>query len=150
LVDDPQLRALVAHEVIHIVHNDFRFARARATVAVLGGFVLGTVAWIASGYETKNLPIFIAGFIFGIMLIRVLLSPLNRRCEVRADLEGAALSGDARATAEALAIAHAQSNEARERLHGRPPWRWLLFPLSWRMPTHPRMGDRVARLNDLP
>jgi Zn-dependent protease with chaperone function len=150
IIDDSQLRALVAHEVIHIVHNDFRYARVRALVALLGGVALGTVTWIAAGYQIKNLPIFLAAFMFGIVLIRVLLSPLNRRCEVRADVEGAALGGSANSLVEVLTITHARSDETRERLHGRPPWRWLMAPLMWRLPTHPRLADRVARLNDLP
>jgi Zn-dependent protease with chaperone function len=81
------------------------------------------------------------------MLISLLLSPLNRRLEVRADVEGAALGGDAQAVAEALIVAYSISDETRDRLYGRPPWRWLLAPLSWRMPTHPPLDVRIARLS---
>jgi len=148
-VSDRELRALVAHEVIHIVHNDIKLAKVRSVVGLVGGFGLGTAIWIAAGYEIKNLPIFLAAFMLGVLLIRVLLSPLNRRREIRADVEGVALSGDATAAADALTIAYAQSTAARERLYGRPPWRWLLSPLDWRMPTHPQLADRVARLRAL-
>jgi heat shock protein HtpX len=148
-VTDPQLRGIVAHEVIHLVHRDLMFARARAVVAFAAGFTLGIVAFTASGGVIKDLPVFLAATLTGTMLVRALLSPLNRRCEVRADLEGAALSGDPTATAQALAIADAQSSETRERLRGRPPMRWILSPLLWPLPTHPRMTTRIARLQRL-
>lgn len=145
-VDDPQLRGIVAHELIHIVHNDLRMARVRAAIAAFSGFAIGVVAWIAVGYELKNLPIFFAASIVGILLIRLALSPMNRHKEVRADLQGAVLSGNPLALAEALEIAHAQSIDTRRRLYGRQPWRSILYPVSWSMPTHPRMSDRIDAL----
>jgi Zn-dependent protease with chaperone function len=51
--------------------------------------------------------------------------------------------------ARALARAHALSDETRLRLFGRSPWRWLLSPLSWRMPTHPPIAKRIARLKSM-
>jgi len=144
---DAQLRAIVAHEVIHLAHNDLRFAKVRSLVAGLGGAAIGIAIWVASGNELRNLPILLAGMMVAMMLISLLLSPLNRRLEVRADVEGAALGGDAQAVAEALIVAYSISDETRDRLYGRPPWRWLLAPLSWRMPTHPPLDVRIARLS---
>lgn len=59
------------------------------------------------------------------------------------------LAGDPPALASALGVAHDFSEEARTRIYGRRPWRWLLSPLSWRMPTHPPMDKRIARLNEM-
>ena len=148
-LSDAQLRAIVAHELIHFVRNDLRHVKARSLGAFLGGMAVGAVAWLAVGYELKNLPIFVAGIFVGLFLILTLLSPLNRRCEFRADVEGAALTGDAGAAAESLVIVYAQANESRKRLYGRSPWRWLLAPMAWRMPTHPSLEDRIARLRQL-
>jgi heat shock protein HtpX len=118
-VSDPELTALLAHEVVHIARGDLDAARGRATVAVFG---------------------------LGRMITSVVESPLNRSREERADREGAQLSGDPRALARALAAAHAVTQEMRSRLYGRAPWSWLLAPESWRLPTHPPMARRIARL----
>lgn len=148
-VDDARLRALVAHELVHVVRHDLRFARRRGLVASIGGITLAVAAGIALADGFNDIPVSLAAAIVGSLAVNVLLSPLNRRREVRADVEGARLSGDPGALADALLVAHAQSNETRDRLFGHPPWRWILSPLSWRMPTHPRMATRIARLRSL-
>jgi Zn-dependent protease with chaperone function len=148
-VNDQQLKALIAHEVIHIVHRDFFVVRTRGMVALLAGLALGVIGAMASGGGFNELPVFLAGMMAGVLLINALLGPLSRHCEVRADVEGAQLSGDACALAEALTVANTQSKKTRERLNGHPPWSWLLLPMTWRFATHPRMASRVARLWDL-
>lgn len=146
-VDDQALRALLAHEVVHIVRNDLRSAKRRAWVAVLGGAVLaGASAAVVHLAGIEAMPIWIAAAVVGVMATTAALSPLNRQRELRADFEGAHLAGDPIALSRALAAAQAVSDETKIRLFGNTPWRWLLSPLSWRMPTHPPMAERIARL----
>jgi heat shock protein HtpX len=146
-VSDPELAALLAHEVVHIVRDDLDAARRRAIVGILGGIALvaGAGAAVTISLEAA-IPILTAAFFAGLMITNVALSPLSRSKEARADLEGAQLSGDPRALAQALTIADTISQEMRFTLYGRAPWKWLLAPVSWRMPTHPPMPDRIARL----
>ncbi|HET9093408.1 MAG TPA: M48 family metalloprotease, partial [Acidimicrobiales bacterium] len=92
-------------------------------------------------------PVQMAAASLALILLGALLSPLNRPCEWRADREGAALCGEPVAMAAALASADQFIRQARRRLP--PPWRWLVFPLSWRLPSHPSMRRRVARLEEL-
>lgn len=149
-VDDAALRALLAHEVVHLVRDDLSAARRRAVVALLVGIGLAgaSTAW-AHLPGIEGLPIWLAAILAGVMAARAGLSLLNRPRERRADLEGARLCGDPGALARALAEAQALSEETRARLYGPAPWRWLLSPLSWRMPSHPPMASRIALLRSL-
>ena len=144
-VDDDELRAILAHEVVHLAHNDLRRARGRSIAALAGGAVLGGVS---GGYSSGliDIPIWTAAGLIGFLLTLALLSFRNRTLELRADAEGAALAGDPAAMARALAKAHTLSQETRAALYGSPPWRWLISPLSWRLPTHPSMARRIALL----
>lgn len=146
---DAQLRAIVAHEVSHLVRGDLGFIQVRALFVALGGYALGIGAWAATGFDPKDLPIFLAACLLGVWLVSFASSPLNRRREARADADAFELIGDGLALAEALGIAGEQIDGVRRRLFGRSPWRWLLFPLSCRMPTHPPRAQRTARLRGL-
>jgi len=147
-VDDRQMRAVLAHEVVHIARDDLNWAKARVwlslTFAAAGGITLGSLA----GGDLV-LPVYGAAGLVALMVANVGLSTFNRRLERRADMEGASLCGDPAALASALGVAKTFSDEARLRLFGPRPWRWILSPLSWRMPTHPPMSDRILRLSEL-
>jgi heat shock protein HtpX len=147
-VNDQELTALLAHEVIHIARGDLNSARGRATVGFLGGCGLAVLAGfaikisVATGY-----PILIAALFVGPIITAIILSPLSRLQEERADREGAHLSGDPWALARALVAADAVFREMRPRLYGRPPWNWLLWPAtSWRRLSHPPLAKRIASL----
>jgi Zn-dependent protease with chaperone function len=147
-VSDQELTALLAHEVVHIARGDLKAARGRAIVGVLGGYALAAGAGVAIKISlAAAFPILMAAFLVGLIITNAVLSPLSRSREERADLEGAQLSGDPRASARALVAAHDISQEMRRRLHGGAPWSWLLSPVtSWRRLTHPPMAKRIARL----
>jgi Zn-dependent protease with chaperone function len=92
------------------------------------------------------LPVYVAAGLLALIVASTGLSTLNRRLEWRADYEGAALCNDPVGLSSALAVAKKFSDEARRRVYGPPPWRWILSPLSWRMPSHPPMADRIQHL----
>ena len=149
-IDDHALKAILAHEVVHLIRGDLRAARVRALAAVLAGVALAAaIALVAPLPGIEGLPIWLAAAVVGVMAATAGLSLLNRPREHRADVEGARLSGDPGALARALTEAQRLAEETRGRLFGRPPWRWLLSPLSWRMPTHPPMALRIARLRSM-
>lgn len=147
-VSDQELTALLAHEVIHVARGDLNASHRRATVGVLGGYGLAAVAGIAIKISlVAAFPILIAAFLVGLIVTRTVLNPLSRSREERADREGAQLSGDPRALARALVASDAVFQEIRRRLYVRPPWSWLLSPVtSWRQLTHPPLAKRIARL----
>jgi Zn-dependent protease with chaperone function len=147
-VSDQELTALLAHEVIHIARGDLKAANGRAIVGVFGGCGLAAASVFAIKISVAAAyPILIAAFFVGPIITNTVLSPLSRSREERADLEGAQLSGDPRALARALVAADALSQEMRGRLYGRPPWSWILLPVtSWRRLTHPPLAKRIASL----
>ena len=150
-VTDEELAALLAHELVHVLHDDLDAARRRSVAAFLGGLPPAVATGVAVRVSIlAAAPVLTAAWMVGTVAANVALSPRNRWREERADLEGARLGGDPRALARALAKAQVSSQEMRAQLYGPPPWRWLLFPVSWRMPTHPPMARRLARLEAMP
>jgi heat shock protein HtpX len=147
-LDDEELRALLAHEVTHLVHDDLALIRRGTAIALLGGVALIAACAVITR-SVEDIPIFLAAGIIGSLGAAMPIRMRCRRFETRADLEGAALAGNPRALARALTLANHQSDETRLHIHGQLPWRWLLLPLSWRVPSHPPIDTRVARLEEL-
>jgi heat shock protein HtpX len=149
-VDDRQLGAILAHEVVHIARDDLGWAKIRMWAsllfAVVGAIAVGAAA---GGYHRVAFPVYLASGAVALFVANAVFSTLNRRLERRADVEGAALCNDPAGLASALGVAEAFSNDFRRRLYAPWPWRWILFPVSWRMPSHPPMSERVRRLRDL-
>ena len=148
-VDNRQLRAILAHEVAHIVKRDLRWAKTRAWVSILVGMAAGIAASALSAGSGVVFPVYLAGFLVASMAVQVMLAFTNRRLERRADLEGARIAEDPAGLASALQVAHSFTEEARTRIYGVRPWRWLLSPVSWSLPTHPPMAQRVATLDSI-
>ena len=149
-VDDRQLGAILAHEVVHIARDDLGWAKIRMWASLLfaavGAIAVGATA---GGYHEVVLPVYLASGLVSLIVANAVLSTLNRRLERRADIEGATLCNDPAGLASALGVARVFSDEARRRLYGPRPWRWFLSPVSWRMPSHPPMSERIRRLHDL-
>lgn len=147
-----ELTAVLAHEISHIANNDLwimnladTMSRATALLSYLGIFLL-----------LLNLPLVVAGIV-GVpwLLVLVLVSAptlmslmqlaLSRSREFDADLDAAALTGDASGLMSALA--------KLEHFQGRF-WERLVFP-GRRIPdpsllrTHPPTEERLRRLQHL-
>ena len=149
-LNDRQLRAIIAHEVAHLASGDLAGVRRRGVAGIAIGLAGAVVIGELIGYRSAYSPLYGAGFLWAFLLSRFPLSLLNRRLEIRADEKGAALAGDPVGEAEALTIADALVTEARREIASRY-WRSLLFlsPLRWRLPSHPSINDRLARLDRL-
>lgn len=148
-VDNRQLRAIMAHEVAHIAKRDLRWAKTRAWTSLFVGVAAGIAAVALSSGRGLAFPVYLAAFVVAAMFVQVMLAFTNRRLERRADLEGARIAEDPAGLASALAVAHAFTEEARARIYGVRPWRWLLLPVSWSLPTHPPMAKRIATLESM-
>ena len=144
---DRQLRAIIAHEVAHLAAGDLPRVRRRVVAGFAAGLAGAVLPGVAIGFRAGYWPLYGAGFLWVLLLVRLPLSLLNRPLELRADAEGATLAADPCAEAEALTIAHAIAIETRGELTS-SYWRYLLFlsPLRWRLPTHPPITERVGRL----
>jgi Zn-dependent protease with chaperone function len=88
----------------------------------------------------------VAAALVTLVVVRVPVGLLNRRRETRADVEGARLTRDAEAMASGLDAVYRYSDNYRSLVFGQQPWRTLLWPLSWRPPSHPPREKRIASL----
>lgn len=77
------------------------------------------------------------------------LAPSNRPRETRADAVAATVCADPSAVASALELAVALTQECHQAVYGQAPLRWVLWPVSWRMPSHPTIEQRTARLRSM-
>ncbi len=145
-----ELRAVLAHEITHVAHND-------AWVMGLADFVtrtVNTLAWLGQMLLLLNLPALLLGarppFPFGFLLLMIfaptlsalLQLALSRAREFDADLGAARLTGDPLGLAAAL--------QKMERLQG--GFLERIFLPGWRVPepsllrTHPPTEERIRRL----
>ena len=146
-VDDRQLRGLIAHEVIHLAYGELTRLRRRSRYSRwFGAVVGGVVGVLATNGSNTVFPLAMAGVLVAVRLLAIPVSLANRKREVRADCEGAALAGDPEALAGALIEAYAMSAETRRAFYGAAPIRWLLWPVTWPLPTHPSKASRLERL----
>lgn len=147
-----ELRAVMAHEISHIRHNDLGvtaladvFSRVTSLFSALGQILL-----------LVNLPLVLTGrlavpwsavlVLLGAPLVSGLLQlALSRRREYDADLGAVELTGDPRGLAMALAKLEARQNTLMRRLLG-PGAKTLDAAL---LRTHPAGRDRIARLLEL-
>jgi len=146
-----ELAGVLAHETAHIAHGDLRVmgladyvSRVTSVFALLGQFlVLISLPALLTGAGSVNWPGFLL-LIFSPHLAMLSQLGLSRVREFDADLTAAALTGDPRGLASALA-----------RIEGRSrSWRAVLMP-GWGNPepswlrTHPVTEERIQRLLEL-
>lgn len=147
-VGDRQLRAIIAHEVVHIARSDLRRAKTRAVLAIVCA-VVSAVLLSAAVTRTLMLAMYVASILMFQVAFSMLFGVFNRPLERRADIDGAWLAADAEGMAQALAEAHGLSSAMRRDLFGAGPWRWLVYPLSVSAPTHPAMSKRIRTLREM-
>ncbi|MBM4371958.1 MAG: zinc metalloprotease HtpX [Deltaproteobacteria bacterium] len=162
LLPQREIRGVIAHEIAHIRHRDVLISSVAATVA-------GAILWLAS--MARWAMIFGAGRsddedrgggILG-MLVLAVLAPLaamliqmavSRSREYAADAEGAAISGDPRALADALEHLH-RGIQLRPTVNATAaPVHHIVHPfrgggLMSLFSTHPPVEERVRRLRAL-
>lgn len=162
LLDERELRGVLAHELAHVRNRDMLIATIAATVA-------GAIAALANMAQFLLLfgghrqgsggsPLGIVG-----ILLTMILAPLaaaliqmaiSRSREYGADEAGAEIGGDPEALARALEkLAHGVSRRPMEKAESQPATAQLMIvnPLSGKdlqqlFATHPPMEDRVRRL----
>jgi Zn-dependent protease with chaperone function len=151
-LSDAELRGIMAHEVAHLASGDLESARRRglwASVLALG-VALSLVVFGADFYGLIAPPVWGALWVVLSLVFTTALAPLNRPRETRADAVAAAICADSSVVASALPRAVALTKECHQAVYGRAPLRWLLLPVSWRLPSHPTIEQRTARLGSMP
>ncbi len=145
-----ELRAVLAHEISHIRHNDIRIM----SFARLTGHFTHVLSIFGQIMLILSLPMILVGqvavswltialLIFSPTLSGLLQLALSRTREYNADMSAIELSGKP----EALASALAKIDKVQKNLLSR-----LIWPMIPRMPrtswlrTHPPTGERIRRL----
>lgn len=147
-LDDHELRAVLAHEVSHVAAGDLERARRRRWWFMAGGGVLCGLAALVTAGDGIAVPVYVAAVLVGFMIVAVLLSFRQRPLEVRADAGAVRLTGDPEHLVSGLEKTVALTEAARRQVF-QGPWGWLLAPLAWRVPSHPKLADRAARIRAL-
>jgi heat shock protein HtpX len=160
VLNERELRGVMAHELAHVKHRDILISTISATMA--GAIsMLANFAMFFGGRDSEGRP---ANPVVGLLVM--ILAPLaasliqmaiSRAREFEADRGGAEISGDPQALASALQkiqrYAQGIPLEAAER-HPETPQMMIMNPLSGGglrglFSTHPATEDRVARLMDM-
>ena len=146
-----ELAGVLAHETAHIAHGDLRVmgladyvSRLTSMFAMLGQFlILFSLPQLMRGEGAVNWTGFLL-LVFSPHLAMLSQLGLSRVREFDADLTAAALTGDPRGLASALALIEGRNSS----------WRNILMP-GWGNPdpswlrTHPETGERIRRLLEL-
>jgi heat shock protein HtpX len=146
-----EIAGVLAHEVAHIAHGDLRVmgladfvSRLTSLFSLTGQFLLlVNLPWLLTAEVNINWPALLL-LVFSPQLALLAQLRLSRVREFDADLKAAALTGDPKGLAQALAHIEQASRS----------WRSLLLP-GWGNPepswlrTHPTTPERIRRLLEL-
>jgi len=157
-LDRRELRAVLAHELGHVANRDILITSVAAAVATGITFLANLAGWLPlfGGSDDDDEPSPVA------LLVAAMLAPiaatllqlaLSRSREFDADRAGAALLGDGRALASALAKIEAAARHTPMHVEPAQAGKYLVNPLSGRtialanlFSTHPPTQERIARL----
>jgi heat shock protein HtpX len=144
----------MAHELSHVKHRDILISTISATVAGAISNLAMFGMWGRRDGEGSNPLLGLAAFILAPIAAMLLQMAISRAREFEADREGAAISGDPRALADALAkidrYAKGLPMEAAE-AHPATAQMMIINPLHGGglqslFSTHPSTEERIRRL----
>ena len=158
LLDEPELEAVLAHELAHIAHRDVMVMTIAGWFAAIAGLVssAGARRAAASGDADRPPPfavVLLSGLVF--LLSHAILQVLSRHRELCADGAAAQLTGDPQALAAALERIDAHLRELPERerggLCGELACLEIVAPdvpssVATLFATHPPIRDRIEAL----
>ena len=159
VVDDDELRAVLAHEISHVRNRDILITSVAAAVALGITFLARMAMWGAifggGGRDREG------GNVFGALAMMILApiaavmiqASLSRSREYEADRSGAELLGSGEPLAKALEKIEAYAKQVPMKVDPAQATAYIINPLTGRQAnfahlfqTHPPTAERIARL----
>lgn len=160
LLNERELRAVMAHELAHIKHRDILISTMTATVA--GAIsMLANFGMLFGGRDEEGRPanpvLTILVMILAPIAAVIIQLAISRTREFGADAGGAEICGDPEALASALAKIEAYAHQIpmpTAEAHPETAQMMIINPLSggWLQglfSTHPSTEERIARLREM-
>lgn len=158
LLTPRELKAVLAHELAHVGNRDILLTSVAAALATGISFVANMIGWLpffASADDEEDpgpLATLVAALVAPIAAALLQLA-VSRNREFEADRTGAALLGDGRALASALAKIDAVARRVPMPIEPAQASKYIVNPLtdgsrflSVLFMTHPPIDERIARL----
>ena len=161
LLDEQELRAVLAHELSHVKNRDILIGSVAAAIAMGITFIARMAMWgamFAGGRDDENQnPIALLAMALLAPLAAALLQmALSRSREFEADHDGAELVGTGEPLARALEKLHAGAKQIPMRVDPAQATMYIVNPLTGRkvnfaklFMTHPPTEERIVRLRGL-
>jgi heat shock protein HtpX len=161
VVDEDELRGVLAHEISHVANRDILLTSVAAAAAMGITFIARMAMWGAmfTGGGDRD-----GGNIFGVLAMAILAPiaaaliqmALSRSREFEADRSGAELLGDGEPLARALEKIEAYAKQVPMNVDPAQATAYIINPLTGRkartmnfanlFTTHPPTAERIARL----
>jgi heat shock protein HtpX len=154
LLSRPELEGVIGHELAHIKNRDILTSSIAATMASAITMIARFAMFFGGGDRDRNPLVNLLMLIFAPIAAMLIQMAISRAREFVADRDGAAIAGNPRALANALARLHQGSeripmgagNEATAHLFIVNPFFGGIGKL---FSTHPPMEERIERLLEL-
>jgi heat shock protein HtpX len=160
VLDDDELRAVLAHELSHVRNRDILIGSVAAAVALAITFIarIAMFGAIFGGGDDDD-----GGNIFGLLALAILAPiaavliqmALSRSREFQADASGARLLGEGEPLARALQKIEAYAKRVPMDVDPAEATQYIINPLTGRkvnfaklFSTHPPTEERIARLQE--
>jgi len=159
VLDDDELRGVLAHELSHVRNRDILIGSVAAAVALMITFVARIAMFSAifggGDNEGGNVIGLLAMAILAPLAAGLLQMALSRSREYQADASGAHLIGDGEPLARALQKIEAAAKRTPMDVNPAEATAYIINPLSGRkvnfanlFSTHPPTEERIARLRN--
>jgi heat shock protein HtpX len=160
VLDDEELRAVLAHELSHVRNRDILIGSVAAAIALAITFIarIAMFGAIFGGGDDDD-----GGNIFGLLALAILAPiaavliqmALSRSREFQADASGARLLGEGEPLARALQKIEAYAKRVPMDVNPAEATQYIINPLTGRQinfaklfSTHPPTEERIARLQE--
>jgi heat shock protein HtpX len=150
LLDERELRAVIAHELSHVVHRDILIATVAGALAGMISFLARAAFWFRGGW-VRSKKGGMAALVVAPVVATLLQLAISRSREYGADEAGADLCGDPEALASALEKVDQSVRKLQEPAVPATSHLFIMNPFLGQsfqtlLSTHPPTTERVARL----